>query len=112
MRWAIVLLVMAACRDRSEPPPCGTVAGQFYTLATDELEKALLEPATRRAVIDQLPAMRDALAIACTEGAWSIAARTCMVAAQDHAAFQACESQLTDDQRRGLDRAARGEPGP
>jgi hypothetical protein len=35
-----------------------------------------------------------------------------MVAAPDHAALQACEQQLTDDQRKALDRAARGEPSP
>ena len=113
MRSALlVVLVVLACRREPEaPPPCGTVAGQFYTLATEQLEAATVEPATRRAVVEQLPAMRDTLAVACTNGAWSAAARTCMVAARDHAAFQACEHHLTDDQRAALDRAARGEPG-
>ena len=110
MRFALVVFVLA-CRRAPEPPPCATVALQFYTLASEQLEAATVEPATRRAVVEQLPAMRDTLALACTNGAWSVVARTCMVAAQDHAAFQACEHHLTDDQRAALDRAARGEPG-
>jgi hypothetical protein len=52
--------------------------------------------------------MRDALTAACTGGAWSAAVRTCMAAAPDHAGFQTCEQQLTDDQRKALDQAARG----
>ena len=108
----LVLLVAASCRAKSDAPPCATVAGQFYTIATDELGKATVDPSTRRAVVDQLPAMRDALAIACHDGAWSEAVRRCMVAAQDHAGLQACERDLTDDQRAALDRAARGEPAP
>jgi hypothetical protein len=111
MRIALTVVLAASCGGKPAAPPCGTVAGQFYTIATRELG-AVTDPATRRAVVDQLPAMRDALATACSEGAWSAAVRTCMVAAQDHAALQACERDLTDDQRSALDRAARGEPSP
>ena len=64
----------------------------------------------RRAVTVQLPAMRDSLVHVCTEGAWSAAVRTCLVAASDRTAFEACEQQLTEDQRRALDRSTRGEP--
>jgi hypothetical protein len=35
-----------------------------------------------------------------------------MVSAPDHAAFQACEHQLTDDQRKALDHAADGKQAP
>ena len=112
MRIVIVLALATACGSKSDAPPCGTVAGQFFTIANEELTKATVDPASRRAVVEELPAMRDALAIACHDGAWSAAVRTCMVAAQDHAALAACEHQLTDDQRRALDRAARGEPTP
>ena len=113
MRSLVVLLgVVAACRGKADAPPCGSVAGVFYTIANDELEKATVDPKIHRNVADQLPAMRDALAIACQDGAWSATVRKCMVAAQDHAAFQACETQLSDDQRQALDRAARGEPAP
>ena len=110
MRTALVLvLVAAACRGKADAPPCGTVAGQFFRLANEDLAKATVDDQARRAVIEQLPAMRDALAIACSDGAWSAAVRTCMTAAATHAAFQACEQQLTDDQRKALDRAALGE---
>lgn len=104
----MLALIAAACRGKADAPPCGTVAGQFFRLANEDLAKATVDDQARRAVIEQLPAMRDALAIACSDGAWSAAVRTCMAAATDHAAFQACEQQLTDDQRKALDRAALG----
>ena len=108
-RMLVVIVALAAgCHAKSDAPPCGTVAGQFYKLATDELGSAGADEATRRAVTDQLPALRDSLAIACSDGKWSAAVRTCMVAAPDHAAFQTCEKQLTDDQRKALDLAADG----
>jgi hypothetical protein len=62
-----------------------------------------LDDAIRRAVTEQLPAMRDSLTRLCTEGAWSSPARECMVHAADHAGLQACESQLSADQRATLD---------
>ncbi|MEO6777664.1 MAG: hypothetical protein ABI467_32360 [Kofleriaceae bacterium] len=100
------LAAVAACRTKPEAPPCGTVAGQFFRLASEDLGSASVDDRTRRAVADQLPAMRDSLAIACSDGAWSAAVRTCMVNAPNHAAFQTCEQQLTPDQHVALDRAA------
>jgi len=75
-----------------------------------DLKNAKVDEATARAVTDQLPAMRDALAQACTDGAWSAATRGCLVRANDHAGIEACEQQLTDEQRRDLDRVSRGTP--
>jgi hypothetical protein len=89
-------------------PPCSAVGTRFLQFAHYDLDQARVDDATRRAVADQLPAMRDALAQACTEGRWSPTVRDCLVAAGDHAAFEACEQQLTDEQRRDLDRANRG----
>jgi hypothetical protein len=112
-RLAVVLLVLGACHGRAgNAPPCGTVAGRFFMLARDEASKATLDPETRRALGDQLPAMRDALAKACSDGGWSADVRACMVGADSHLALQACEQQLTDAQRRALDHAARGEESP
>jgi hypothetical protein len=109
-----ILAVVAACRERpKDVAPCGAVAMRQLSLAQAALGSATVDPETRRLVAAQLPAMRDALIQTCTEGAWSPAVRNCMVQAPDHAAFQACEQRLTDDQRRALDRAARGEtPSP
>ena len=107
-----ILMSMSACHGKASAPPCEAVAGQFYLLASDELAKATFDPATQRAVADQLPAMRDELKDACKDSAWSADVRTCLAAARDHAAMQACEQQLSDDQRAALDRAARGEPMP
>lgn len=115
MRRFALLLVLAGAACSRKPSTgdlgeasCGTVASRMFTIAHDELAKATVDPATRRAVADQLPAMRDALTQVCTDGAWSAQARSCMANAPDHAALQACQQHLTDDQRHGLDRAARG----
>lgn len=105
-------MLLVACRAKAgDAPPCATVATRFFTIATADLAKANIDPTTRRAVADQLPAMRDALGQACTDGAWSAGVRECMVRAGDHIALEACEQQLTDAQRKGLDRAGRGSSG-
>jgi len=106
-------LAGAACRGqaRDPAPPCSAVAGRFLDIARTDLDRAGGDAATRRAVEDQLPAMRDSLTQACADGRWSAAVRSCLVAASDHVSFEACEQQLTDDQRRDLDRANRGVTG-
>jgi hypothetical protein len=81
----------------------------MFTLASQDLGSAAVDPATRRAVADQLPAMRDSLTQICADGKWSTQVRNCMVNAADHVAFQACQQQLTDEQRRALELASRGE---
>ena len=109
--WVFVLLV--ACRGGAgeAAPPCGAVAAKFHELAKYDLAAARVDDATARAVGDQLPAMRDALAQACTDGKWSATTRKCLVRANDHASFEACEQQLTDEQRRDLDLDTRGTAG-
>jgi hypothetical protein len=109
-------LAGAACRGQvSDPaPPCSAVGARFLDIARTDLGRAVrdgIADATRRAVEDQLPAMRDALAQACADGRWSAAVRSCLVAASDHVGVEACEQQLSDDQRRDLDRANRGATG-
>ena len=106
----------AACRGqaRDPAPPCSAVAARFVDIARTDLTRATqggLADAPRRAVEDQLPAMRDSLIQVCDDGRWSAAVRSCLVAASDHVGFEACEQQLTDDQRRDLDRANRGATG-
>ena len=104
-----LLVGAGACkRKASDGAPCSAVAGRMFNLATEELGKATVEPTVRRAVADQLPAMRDSLTQACADGAWSAPARDCMANAVDHQAFQACQAQLTDDQRQLLARGAAG----
>jgi hypothetical protein len=106
----VVLAVIAACgRAASEDPPCAAVATHLFALAQEELGKTTVDPATRRAVSDQLPAIRDALTLACTEGGWAAAVRRCMVTARTHGAFAACQAALTDEQRRALDETSRGQ---
>jgi hypothetical protein len=115
MRWWLIAFALAAsCRGKaSEGAPCAGVANRLFLIAQDDLATATVDPDTRRRVREQLPAMRDALAQACTDGAWSGPVRDCLVQARDRAAFEACERQLTDAQRRALDTAAVGEtPSP
>jgi hypothetical protein len=107
------LAASAGCRGRAADaaPPCSAVAARFLDLARSDLDRARADEATARAVADQLPAMRDALAQACSDGTWSAAVRMCLAHAGDHVGFVACEQQLTDEQRRSLDGASRGTPG-
>jgi hypothetical protein len=113
---AALALAGAACRGpaRDPAPPCSAVAARFLDIARTDLGRGSaggIGATTRRAVEDQLPAMRDSLAQACADGRWSAPVRSCLVAASDHVGFEACEQQLTDDQRRDLDRANRGATG-
>jgi hypothetical protein len=106
---AAIFVLLVACRGGGDAaPPCGAVAAKFLEIAKIDLDAARVDEATSRAVRDQLPAIRDALAHACSEGNWSEATRGCLVRANDHIGFETCEQQLTDEQRRDLDRATRG----
>jgi hypothetical protein len=107
-----LLVLLVACRGGAgdAAPPCGAAAARFHEIAKHDLATARVDEATSRAVSDQLPALRDALAQACTEGKWSEATRRCLVRANDHVDFETCEQQLTDEQRRDLERATRGLP--
>ena len=107
-----VLVGAVACRGGGgdAAPPCGAVAARFVDVARHELATAKVDEATARTVADQLPAMRDSLDRACSEGRWAAATRKCLVQASDHVGFETCQQQLTDEQRRDLDRATRGAP--
>ena len=104
-----LLAVTLGCSRKKDDASCGAVATRLFTLAREDLAKAQVDPAIRRAVADQLPAMRDSLTQICTDGKWSTQVRNCMVTAGDHLALQACQQQLTDEQRRALDDARAGE---
>jgi hypothetical protein len=111
--WLIIMVglvgLAGACRGAGDgAPPCSAVAAKFFEIAKLDLASAKVDEPTARAVTDQLPAMRDSLAQACTEGKWSAATRSCLVRANDHGGFETCQQQLTDEQRRDLDRATRG----
>ena len=108
-RFLLVVVLAAGCGHKKDEASCGAVATRLFTLAREDLGSAKVDPATRRAVADQLPAMRDALTQICTDGKWSTQVRNCMVSAGDHLALQACQQHLTDEQRRALDRATTGE---
>lgn len=105
----VVLALGAGCRGgAADGPPCGAAGAKFMALAKDDLEHTTVDAEMRRAVADQLPAMRDSLVHVCTDSKWSGAVRTCLVDAKDRVAFEACEQQLTDAQRQALDRSAQG----
>lgn len=102
--------MLAACKGGGDgAPPCNAVGAKFFVLAKDDLSKKQPDEVLRRGVEDQLPAMRDSIVLVCTETKWTGAVRSCLVDAKDHAAFEACERQLTDTQRKDLVRASLGE---
>ncbi len=107
----LALVLLAACHGGGARDSCESVAANFQTLARGELDAAKVDDATRRAVADQIPAMRDSLVGVCKDGKWSTQVRECMAKAADHVALQACEAALTDDQRRAIDKAASGQTG-
>ncbi len=105
--WLLLALIAGhgACHGGGgDGPPCSAVGGNFFLIAHGELEKGQFDEGVRRAVAAQLPAMRDSLTQLCTDGAWSRAVRDCLVHATDHPGLQACEAQLTADQRAALDK--------
>jgi hypothetical protein len=104
---ALLFALAASCRGGTTDAPCGTAAGRFYMIAKADLDK--VDDETRRAVEDQLPAMRDALDRACREDDWTSRVRNCLANAPNHQAFEDCERGLTEAQRNGLERTARGE---
>ena len=109
MHWLVLVAILVGCSGKKDQATCAAVATRQFTLMREQLGSATVDPETRRAVAVQLPAMRDALTQSCTDGKWSTQVRNCMVTAGDHVALQACQQQLTDEQRRALDRAAAGE---
>lgn len=111
---AMLLVGGAGCAKKSSDaaPPCGAVAAKFLVIAQMDIDRAArdnrADAGTRRAVLDQLPAMRDALAYACTEAKWTASVRKCLVDAVDHVGFEACQTQLTEAQRAALAKSAAG----
>ncbi|MGE0548528.1 MAG: hypothetical protein AB7O24_02425 [Kofleriaceae bacterium] len=104
---AVVITALAGCgKGRSDPASCGEVGKRFLTLAHAGIERAGADDQTQRAVRDQLPAMRDSLVRACSDTQWSPQVRKCLVDASDDVGFATCETQLTEDQRRTLDRSS------
>jgi len=111
LRVLIPILVLAGAasgcrRDPDAAPPCGAIGTKLLVIARDDLDAGAskYDDATRRGVLDQLPAMRDALVNSCKETRWTDAVRRCLVDAPDHVAFEGCQRQLTDAQRQALDR--------
>ena len=104
LRAVIAILFVAGCGSSKGPPPCAAVGAKLVVLAQAELDKATLDEATRRLVLDQLPAMRDTLVNVCNDTKWDPAVRTCMVDATDHATFEQCEGALNSTQREALER--------
>ena len=108
-RLALVLLVAAGCSRHGDDATCGAVATHVFAMSRAALASATVAPATQRAIADQLPAIRDSLTQSCRDGKWSTQVRNCMVTAGNPNALQACQAQLTDEQRRGLEGTALGE---
>ncbi len=108
---SVIALATGACGHGAEPTAgCTAVAGRMVAIARDALGATAVDAVTRQRVSDQLPAMHDAIEASCTNDHWGPGVRDCLAHAPDHAAFEACELQLTAAQRAGLDRAAGAAP--
>lgn len=104
-----VALACAGCGRKQAGASCGDVTAKLMTIANAEIDAAHASADTARLLHDQLPAMRDSLDQNCKEQKWDRAVRDCLAGAADHAAFVACETQLSDAQKAALDRSTRGE---
>ena len=101
------LLVIAACtRPPAAGAPCDTVGIHLYQISRDALATTPVDEATRRALTAELPRIRDAIVHSCVDTDFPPSVRTCMATAADHPAFVACETALTEAQRRAIARAA------
>ncbi|HEY4177386.1 MAG TPA: hypothetical protein VGM90_11155 [Kofleriaceae bacterium] len=99
----VLAAAVAGCkRNKDAAPSCDTVGAKFLLVVRQQLANGTLAEAQQRALDAQLPALRDSLVTACGDGAWGADVRTCLAAASDHAAFEACEQHLTDAQRQKL----------
>lgn len=105
----VVLVGLLGCGNSKGPPPCSAVGAKLVVLAQADLDASKVDEATRRLVLDQLPAMRDTLVNVCTDTKWDPAVRTCMVDATDHATFEQCEGALNSTQRQALERGVSDE---
>jgi hypothetical protein len=103
------MLVLGCNRDPAAAPPCEVAGAKFLVLARNELATMTgsgdAVDATRRAVTDQLPAMRDSLVNACKDSKWDGAVRKCLVDAPSHGVFEGCLRELTAEQRAALDKS-------
>jgi hypothetical protein len=98
-----LLVAGAGCnRSKDAAPSCDAMGAHFMLVVRGQLATGKLAEAQQRALDAQLPAMRDSLVTTCKDNTWSAEVRTCMSAANDQAAFEACEQHLTDAQRQKL----------
>ncbi|HEY4059839.1 MAG TPA: hypothetical protein VGM39_24660 [Kofleriaceae bacterium] len=100
--FALVAAIGGCKRSKDAAPSCDVIGAKFLLVVRQQLSNGTLAEAQQRALDAQLPAMRDALVTACGDGAWGADVRTCLAAAGDHTAFEACEQHLTDAQRQKL----------
>lgn len=100
--FALVAATAGCKRAKDAAPDCNAIGSKFVMTVRQQLASGTLGEAQQRALDAQLPAMRDSLVTACDDGKWAAEVRTCMAAASDGGAFEACEQQLTDAQRQKL----------
>jgi hypothetical protein len=110
LRTAIVACCFVlGCKSDPNAPPCEVAGAKFMMIARGELAKLTghsdTVDATRRAVHDQLPAMRDSLVNACKESNWAAPVRKCLSDAPSHVVFEGCLRDLSPEQRAALDKS-------
>ena len=103
--WLLALgvLTTACARRASDEAPCDTVGTQVQTIARTELATAPdLDPAIRRDAELRVGPLKDEIAHACKQHAWSIDVRRCLVGAASGSAMRQCAAGLSPEQRGSL----------
>jgi hypothetical protein len=101
-----VAALCAACQRRDDTAPCSAVASHLVVVAHTEIRASHADDTLRQRVVMQLPALRDAVDESCSKGNWTAAVRTCLLQARDGVGLEACQRDLSLEQRRMLDRTA------
>jgi hypothetical protein len=104
LKTIALALALCACKrgSASDPAPCATVGNKVNAVAHAELDAAKLDPALRQKAELQLGPLRDEVERACTDKAWPLDVRKCLVAATTGVAMQTCAATLTPEQRGAL----------
>jgi hypothetical protein len=111
----VALVVGGGCRSRDASrsgASCDAVGARFLAVARAQLaSRPEVDAALRTGIEDLLAPMRDGMVRACSDGAWTPAARDCFAAASDDAAMKSCYQQLSPAQQQSLATHSAGDVG-
>ncbi|MBP6632148.1 MAG: hypothetical protein KA297_22200 [Kofleriaceae bacterium] len=96
----VVVVLAAACKGDKPAADCAAVAEVMFSKALASRAKDLENPRVAAKVAEAVAPIKTAMTARCRDDGWSAAARACMAASADDAAFKACERKhLTVEQQ-------------